>query len=56
MVWARGNKRDFDEWKEAGNEGWGFEDMLPFLITSEKIHDPLISMNGEFMQCTREGK
>src|SRR5687768_9959465 len=26
MVFARGQRQDFDDWQEAGNPGWGWED------------------------------
>lgn len=29
MVWIRGHRADYDEWKAAGNPGWGWEDVLP---------------------------
>ena len=29
MVWIRGNRSDFDEWRDAGNPGWGYDDVLP---------------------------
>lgn len=29
MVWVRGQREDFDAWKSAGNQGWGFDDLLP---------------------------
>ena len=29
MVWVRGHPEDFDDWREAGNPGWGFADLLP---------------------------
>ena len=29
MVWIRGAREDFDAWAEAGNPGWGFDDLLP---------------------------
>ena len=29
MVWIRGAREDFDAWAEAGNTGWGYDDLLP---------------------------
>jgi choline dehydrogenase len=29
MVWIRGQREDFDDWSDAGNPGWGFDDLLP---------------------------
>ncbi len=30
MIFVRGAADDFDDWKAAGNLGWGYEDVLPF--------------------------
>ncbi|QGG92338.1 FAD-binding protein [Agrobacterium sp. MA01] len=30
MVFVRGARQDFDDWRDAGNPGWGFDDVLPF--------------------------
>jgi choline dehydrogenase len=30
MVFVRGAREDFDDWRNAGNPGWGFDDVLPF--------------------------
>jgi choline dehydrogenase len=35
MAYVRGNKLDYDEWSDLGNEGWGYEDVLPYFIRSE---------------------
>lgn len=35
MVWIRGAREDFDAWAEAGNTGWGFNDLLPIFKAIE---------------------
>lgn len=35
MVYVRGQPRDFDDWRDAGNPGWGWDDVLPFFTKSE---------------------
>ena len=35
MVYVRGQPRDFDDWKALGNQGWGWDDVLPFFKKSE---------------------
>mgnify|MGYP003642495868 FL=1 len=27
MVWVRGHRQDFDDWRDAGNPGWGADEM-----------------------------
>ncbi|MCX7347884.1 MAG: GMC family oxidoreductase N-terminal domain-containing protein, partial [Alphaproteobacteria bacterium] len=29
MVYIRGHAEDYDDWKRAGNPGWGFDEVLP---------------------------
>ena len=35
MVYIRGQHEDFEEWKQAGNPGWGWEDVLPYFKRAE---------------------
>lgn len=36
LLYVRGQARDYDEWRDLGNPGWGFSDVLPYFIRSEK--------------------
>lgn len=35
LVYARGQVEDFDHWRELGNTGWGFDDVLPYFVRAE---------------------
>ncbi|MDP6871904.1 MAG: GMC family oxidoreductase N-terminal domain-containing protein [Alphaproteobacteria bacterium] len=30
MLYIRGQAQDYDDWRDSGNEGWGWDDVLPF--------------------------
>jgi choline dehydrogenase len=35
MAYYRGPARDYDDWMEMGNRGWGYRDLLPYFLRSE---------------------
>lgn len=35
MLYVRGNAADFDQWRQMGLAGWGYEDVLPFFRRME---------------------
>jgi choline dehydrogenase len=35
LLYIRGQRQDFDHWRQLGNAGWSFEDVLPFFRRSE---------------------
>jgi choline dehydrogenase-like flavoprotein len=35
MIYMRGQARDYDGWRQLGNAGWGWDDVLPYFIRSE---------------------
>lgn len=35
MVYVRGNPMDYEGWKQAGAEGWGYADVLPYFKRAE---------------------
>ncbi len=36
MVYVRGNEKDYDEWESLGCTGWGWKDVRPYFLRSEK--------------------
>lgn len=37
-IWVRGARDDYDEWSRQGNEGWSFNEILPYFKRAD--HDP----------------
>ena len=35
MIYMRGHRDNYDAWRDAGNAGWGFADVLPYFKRSE---------------------
>ncbi|ETS85579.1 hypothetical protein PFICI_03604 [Pestalotiopsis fici W106-1] len=40
MVYTRGGKEDYSAWVTLGNEGWAWDNMLPYFKKSENFTDP----------------
>ena len=51
MIYMRGQARDYDGWRQMGNVGWGWDDILPFFKRSEdQVHgaDDMHGAGGEW--------
>jgi len=35
LLYIRGQNRDYDVWRQQGNTGWGWDDVLPYFIKAE---------------------
>jgi choline dehydrogenase len=46
LVYVRGQPEDFDGWRQAGNTGWGFEDVLPYFKRSEDQARGMSALHG----------
>ena len=47
MIYMRGQARDYDHWRQLGNRGWGWDDVLPLFRRSEdQAAVPVDEMHG----------
>lgn len=46
MIYMRGQAADYDGWRQAGNVGWGWDDVLPYFLKSEDYHGGMSAMHG----------
>lgn len=35
MMYIRGSRKDYDDWSLAGNDGWSYDEVLPYFLKSE---------------------
>jgi len=46
MIYMRGQARDYDQWRQMGCEGWGWDDVLPLFRKSEDFYKGADDMHG----------
>ena len=46
MIYMRGQSADYDHWRQLGNEGWGWDDVLPYFKRSEDHVDGPSDFHG----------
>lgn len=52
---VRGSPHDFDHWRDLGNEGWGFDQVLRYFKKSENNRNPKYSETGELFRNRHMG-
>ena len=46
LLYVRGQAQDYDGWRQMGNEGWGWDDVLPCFKRSESWEDGESDLRG----------
>ena len=46
MIYMRGQAADYDGWRQAGNAGWGWDDVLPWFLKSEDNYRGKSALHG----------
>lgn len=46
MVYIRGHRSNYDDWRDQGNPGWGWDDVLPLFKKSEDFRGPPSDLHG----------
>ena len=47
MIYMRGQAADYDHWRQLGNFGWAWEDVLPLFTKSEDHHSTGGTLHGQ---------
>src|SRR3954447_1126082 len=47
LLYIRGQREDFDHWRQLGNTGWSFDDVLPFFRKAEDQQRGGDELHGE---------
>ena len=48
MIYICGNSRDYDEWRDLGCNGWGWDDLLPYFLRAEDNERGPSELHGVF--------
>lgn len=54
MIHVHGNDRDYNEWVEMGNDGWSYEEVLPYFRKSVNCPPDYVAKHGE-RHCGLDG-
>ncbi len=46
MLYLRGQARDYDQWRQMGNAGWGWDDVLPYFKRHQDFERGADDMHG----------
>ncbi|WP_172328805.1 GMC family oxidoreductase [Mangrovicoccus sp. HB161399] len=46
MLYQRGHAEDYEQWRQMGNTGWGWDDVLPWFIKSEDHFGGASALHG----------
>lgn len=46
MIYVRGEPREYDHWRDLGNPGWGYDELLPYFKRLESCADGDAALRG----------
>jgi choline dehydrogenase len=52
LVYMRGERSDYDAWAALGCTGWGYDDIIPYFLKSERFHGPASQTHGSHGQLS----
>ena len=47
MVYVRGHQNDYDDWQALGNDGWSWNDVLPYFLKAENNQRIVNELHGQ---------